>query len=69
MMKKFPYNFLLKQIAEVPSILRDELTYKHFGFSSMKKDEYEEILLKNLIASLLFNLMNNKNYRVLEIFI
>ena len=38
-----------------------------FGFSSMPK-EYEEILLENLVASALFNAMNNENYFIFETF-
>lgn len=41
---------------------------KHFGFSSMKKEEYEGILLENLVASSLFNLKNNENYFEFDIF-
>ena len=35
---------------------------KKWGFSSMKEDEYEGMLLENLIASGLFNLKNNENH-------
>ena len=33
-----------------------------FGVSSIKKDDYEGILLENFVASSLFNVMNNENY-------
>lgn len=41
---------------------------KHFGFSSMKKEDYEGILLENLVASSLFNVKNNENYFEFDIF-
>ena len=40
----------------------------HFGFSSMKKDDYEGILLENLVASSLFNAKNNENYFEFDVF-
>lgn len=41
---------------------------KHFGFSSMKKEDYEGILLENLVASSLFNAKNNENNFDFDIF-
>lgn len=41
---------------------------KHFGFSSMKKEDYEGILLENLVASSLFNAKNNENYFEFDVF-
>ena len=41
---------------------------KHFGFSSMKKEYYEGILLENLVASSLFNIKNNEHYFEFDIF-
>lgn len=35
---------------------------KQFGVSSIKKDDYDGILLENFVASSLFNVMNNENY-------
>ena len=43
-----------------PSI-RHAINYR-FGVSSIKKEEYEGILLENYVASSLFNVMNNENY-------
>lgn len=40
----------------------------YFGFSSMKKEDYEGILLENLVASSLFNLRNNENYFKFDVF-
>ena len=40
----------------------------YFGFSSMKKEDYEGILLENLVASSLFNLMNDENYFKFDVF-
>ena len=40
----------------------------HFGFSSMKKEDYEGILVENLVASALFNAMNNENYFKFDVF-
>ena len=41
---------------------------KHFGFSSMKKEDYEGVLLENLVASSLFNIKNNENYFEFDVF-
>ena len=41
---------------------------KYFGFSPMQKEDYEGILLENLVASLLFNARNNENYFEFDIF-
>lgn len=41
---------------------------KHFGFSSIKKEDYYGILLENLVASSLFNIKNNENYFEFDIF-
>ncbi len=41
---------------------------KHFGFSSMKKEDYEGILLENLVASSLFNAKNNENNFEFDVF-
>ena len=49
-----------------PSI-RHAINYS-VGFSSMKKDEYNGILLENLVASSLFNIRNNENYFKFDIF-
>lgn len=35
---------------------------RQFGVSSIKKEDYEGILLENFVASSLFNVMNNENY-------
>ncbi|MBQ2635788.1 MAG: ATP-binding protein [Methanobrevibacter sp.] len=40
----------------------------HFGFSSMKKEDYEGILLENLVASSLFNAKNNENNFEFDVF-
>lgn len=41
---------------------------QNWGFSPMNQDEYEGILLENLIASSLFNLRNNENHFNFDIF-
>ena len=49
-----------------PSI-RHAINYS-VGFSSMKRDEYNGILLENLVASSLFNAQNNENYFNFDVF-
>lgn len=41
---------------------------KNWGFSPMNQDEYEGILLENLVASGLFNLKNNENHFDFNVF-
>lgn len=41
---------------------------KNWGFSPMNQDEYDGILLENLVASGLFNLKNNENHFDFEVF-
>lgn len=41
---------------------------KQFGFSSIKKEDYEGILLENFVASSLFNVHNSENYFDFDIF-
>ena len=41
---------------------------QYYGFSPMKKEDYEGILVENLVASLLFNLMNCEKYFNFNVF-
>ena len=42
---------------------------KNWGFSPMNQDEYDGILLENLVASGLFNLKNNENHFDFDVFL
>lgn len=41
---------------------------RNWGFSQMNQEEYEGILLENLVASCLFNLKNNENHFDFDVF-